>query len=174
MEEARYRQWLESMPTKLKESSVRTLITDAKRIEKDLGVDLDAEFAKDRLDAIIERLTYTTEDERRKRPNETGLRFGPNVKLRGTIAAYKATAERYRLCCESQGGEKALQWKPVEPPKPVETEVPRAVARDHTPASTADLEDRLAILEIGYGSLSSRLDRLAGRLDRLEQTPRGL
>ena len=32
-----------------------------------------------------------------------------------------------------------------------------------------EIKGRLAILEIGYGSISSRLDRMEGRLDRIEQ-----
>ena len=62
-------------------------------MELHLG-DLDQHYAHDRLEGVLNALTYSTDDERRSRPNPTSIPI--NGILRTNLASYKDAAKRYR------------------------------------------------------------------------------
>jgi hypothetical protein len=70
------------------------------RVEEHYG-DLDAHFERDGLASVLEALTYSTEDERRGRPNPTKIPFVGNI--RNNLASYKSAVLWYRRFRESKG-----------------------------------------------------------------------
>lgn len=88
MQTDRFRAWLVRRP--IKSSTVRTYVTDDKRIECCYG-DLDTLYENDRLAAVIESLEYSAEDARKNAPNPS--------KIQTTLAAlsgYNTAAKQYR------------------------------------------------------------------------------
>ncbi len=67
-----YRAWLEQREPSLKLKTVKTLITDAKRVEKNYG-DLDELYGKDRPAGVLRELRYSADDARRKAPNPSKI-----------------------------------------------------------------------------------------------------
>jgi hypothetical protein len=63
------------------------------RVEQHLG-ELDTHFGQDRLEQVIETLSYCAEDERQQRPNPTPIPI--NGDLRKNLASYKNAVVRYR------------------------------------------------------------------------------
>lgn len=75
------------------ETTVRSRLSDCARVEKYEG-DLDAHFDYDRMDDLIDRLTYSTEEERRNRPPRHKVPIRGN--LRNGSATLKHAARLYR------------------------------------------------------------------------------
>ncbi len=77
----------------MKAPTVSTRISNCKRVERVEG-DLDAHYRKDRLEAILTRLTYTSEDERQGRPPKHQIAINGNVRngtatLKNAVALYR-------------------------------------------------------------------------------------
>ena len=89
--DAAFRNWLVNRG--LKQSSVSTRYSDAKRVEDAYGGDLDALYDRDELKDVLERLRYSTDDERRGRPNPSTISIDGN--LREGLASYKAAVKLY-------------------------------------------------------------------------------
>ena len=100
MRETDYLCWLESQPLKAK--SISTLLSDARRVEREHGVDFDDEFVRDRLKSVRERLAYTADDERQNRGNNSGLSI-PRGNLRRTLSPYKSAVARYAAFRDAGG-----------------------------------------------------------------------
>ena len=83
-----FRAWLEQRD--LRESTVRTWLTDAKRVEKDYG-DLDELYAEDRLAGVLKQLRYSAADARRNAPNPSKLDTDPK-----NLSSYRVAVNRYR------------------------------------------------------------------------------
>ena len=83
-----FRAWLEQRP--IKKSTVRTYVTDAKRIEC-CYEDLDALYAKDRLAEVLESLQYSAGDARRNAPNPSKIPIKPT-----SLSGYRTAAKQYR------------------------------------------------------------------------------
>ena len=67
------------------------------RVEEHYG-DLDALYAEDHLESLIQELTYTTQDRRNNRPNETRIPFDGNAY--NNLASYRDAVRRYRRFLE--------------------------------------------------------------------------
>ena len=74
MQEIGYRAYLER--DDLKQSTVNTYISDAKRVEEYYG-DLDNLYAKDRLAGVLGELRYSADDARRNAPNPSRIPINP-------------------------------------------------------------------------------------------------
>ncbi len=85
-----YKRWL--VEQGYSDQSVAGWITCANRVEKAYG-NLEDLFAAGGYPSLIEELTYSTEDARRKRPNPS--RIQPGGDLRKTLASYKTGAGHY-------------------------------------------------------------------------------
>lgn len=80
--------------------TVRAYVTDARRVEKRYD-DLDALYAKDRLEELIKLLRYTAEDERDGKPNPS------KIEIRGkltSLAGYRNAVKRYQEFRDEDGG----------------------------------------------------------------------
>ncbi len=102
MDAVGFENWLKSLkkrnnPSKrhLKDSSVTTYLNDSKRVEDEDGFDLDNEFAKNEMESLLERYTYTTADEESDKPNPTHLVF-KSKSLRKSLSDHKTALNHYR------------------------------------------------------------------------------
>jgi hypothetical protein len=96
MKEAAYRVWLERQH--LQENTVNAQTYRASRVEQYCG-SLDEHYSNDRMAGLVQMLTYSSDDERRGRPNPTPIPIDGN--LRSNLASYRHAAERYRVFREN-------------------------------------------------------------------------
>jgi endonuclease len=85
-----YQHWLEHQGYAVK--SVQTRMAHAGRVEERYG-DLDQHYDRDQLGSVIDELMYSTEDERRNKPNPSKIPFNGNA--RENLASYKSATELY-------------------------------------------------------------------------------
>ena len=90
MQEKRFRNWLR---TDLKKESVDARVSICKRVEKNEG-DLDDHWDADGLAGLIDRLTYSKEDERNKEPPKhkvqiDGKIYDGTVTLKAAVVSYR-------------------------------------------------------------------------------------
>ena len=76
-------------------STIETNIYALRRIERDLNINLEEEFAKHELNSLIERLAYSADDEREGRSNPTNIAIEP-ARLRISLAWYRSVLRSYR------------------------------------------------------------------------------
>ena len=93
-----YRKWLERQGSS--ENTIRGRISETSRLESYYG-DLDALYLGDRLAGLVSLLCYSTEDQRRRRPNPTKIPIDGD--LRNNLATYKSAVELYRRFRDSEG-----------------------------------------------------------------------
>lgn len=96
----KYREWLERQ--RYSDGTVKTQIYRAKKVEECYG-DLDGHYENDRLQNMINELKYSKEDERRKKPNPSKIRFKGNI--RKSLASYRSATERYRRFRDETSGD---------------------------------------------------------------------
>jgi len=96
MKEAAYRVWLERQH--LQENTINAQMYRASRVEQYCG-NLDEHYSKDRMAGLVQMLTYSSDDERRGRPNPTPIPIDGNI--RSNLASYRHAAERYRVFRET-------------------------------------------------------------------------
>ena len=72
MKAEKFRDWLQQEKKTVKKSTIVTLVTDAKRIDKAYG-GLDQQYDIDKLESVISSLRYTANDKRAARPNPSKL-----------------------------------------------------------------------------------------------------
>jgi hypothetical protein len=85
-----YSDWLRSQ--NLADNTIQAQLHRTGRVEDCYG-DLDAHFDKDQLGGVIEELKYSTDDERRNKPNPSKIPFEGNI--RNNLASYRHSVERY-------------------------------------------------------------------------------
>ena len=85
-----YKAWLEQQ--EYAPGTVQTQLYRAGRVEECYG-DLDEHYDQDRLQSVIDGLKYSTEDERRNKPNPSKIPFDGNP--RNNLASYRNAVERY-------------------------------------------------------------------------------
>ena len=85
-----YKAWLEQQGYAA--GTVQTQMYRAGRVEECYG-DLDDHYDRDRLRTVIGELRYSTDDERKSRPNPSKIPF--NGKIRDNLASYRNAVERY-------------------------------------------------------------------------------
>lgn len=67
-----YRDWLEQQ--RYQSATVSAQLHRARRVEEFYG-DLDEHYSRDHMEGLIEALKYSTEDQRRNRPNPSKIPF---------------------------------------------------------------------------------------------------
>ena len=86
-----YKTWLQEQ--KYDAGTITAQLHRAGRVEDCYG-SLDDHFAKNTLQSVIDDLSYSAEDERRQRPNQSRIPFKGNT--RNNLASYKNAVVRYR------------------------------------------------------------------------------
>ena len=107
----------------LKQSTVKTYISDAKRVEKHYG-DLDELYAKDHLAGVLRELKYSADDERRNAPNPSRIPINPT-----SLSGYRTAVTKYREYRKS-AGESAMTDAPDSEVCQIVREVHRLVDLD--------------------------------------------
>ncbi len=95
MQTENYRNWLKAQ--NYQDGTITAQMHRAGRVEEHYG-DLDTLYAEDRLEGLIRELTYTTQDRRNNRPNETRIPFEGNAY--NNLASYRDAVRRYRRFLE--------------------------------------------------------------------------
>ena len=95
-----YRRWLEDQ--QYGSGTVEAQLHRAGRVEDCYG-NLDEHFARDRLRSVLAELVYSTEDERRNRPNPSKIPFEGNI--RNNLASYRNAVSRYAKFLAGKSGE---------------------------------------------------------------------
>ena len=98
MKKAEFRAWLENF--ELHDATIDTYVRNLDRLEREEDFDLDEQFQKDEMAEILQRFTYSTEDERNNRPNPTKLNLRTNFLL-NLLLAYKSQLKKYQTFCLS-------------------------------------------------------------------------
>ena len=105
--DANYPEWLrEAVPS---DATYRTKLSELRRVEAVYG-DLDALFDADELTALIEDLTYSSDDTRHGRPNPSKLQIDGDI--RNNLASYKSAVvkyQRFRQDVESEAARPAAR-----------------------------------------------------------------
>ncbi len=94
-----YKQWLEAQ--KYDDGTVTAQLHRTGRVEKCYG-DLVAHYKKDQFEELLRELTYSAEDERRRRPNPSKIPF--NGDPRKNLASYKNALALYGRFLGNQDG----------------------------------------------------------------------
>ena len=95
MQTENYRNWLEAQ--NYQDRTITAQMHRAGRVEYHYG-DLDTLYAEDRLEGLNQKLTYTTQDRRNNRPNETKIPFEGDAY--NNLASYRDAIRRYRRFLE--------------------------------------------------------------------------
>lgn len=98
MREEAYRNWLKG---KISSRPISDSISRCRRIQDNLNLDLDEEYAKDSGYSLMELLEYSSEDERHKRPAPTGIVFSPGSNVRNGMASLHSAVKKYFEFCQS-------------------------------------------------------------------------
>src|SRR5947209_4992209 len=77
MKETDYLAWLQRQ--QLQENTIKVQMYRSGRVEQCCG-DLDQHYTSDRMTALIQKLTYSADDERRNRPNPTSIPIDGNIR----------------------------------------------------------------------------------------------
>ena len=103
-----FRRWLRAH-TQLSERPIGDAVARAKRVERDLfgGINLDTEYAQDRLTRVLQALEYSTEDARNHRepPAGIGFAFAPDEpryyeRIKAVLDGLHRAVVLYREFCD--------------------------------------------------------------------------
>jgi hypothetical protein len=109
MQSENYRNWL--LAQNYQSGTITAQMHRAGRVEEHYG-ELDDLFNKDRLESLIIGLTYTTQDRRNNRQNETKIPFVGNAY--NNLASYRDAVRRYRRFLEDDSETSAPEIIEVE------------------------------------------------------------
>lgn len=161
-----YRSWLVSR--KYADSSIGSRLSDARRVETHYG-SLDEQYAKDRLESLLATLRYSTDDERKGRPNPSTIAIDGNV--RNSLASYRGAVELYRQFLEEVGNVTTPE-APASRPSPDDDRAPRfALERDMQAALRREIAQLGEDLEIIDGGTERSVE--SGRIDITARDPDG-
>jgi len=119
MKTENYRNWLTAQ--KYQGGTITAQLHRSGRVEEHYG-ELDDLYNKDRLESLILELTYTTQDRRNNRANETKIPFEGNAY--NNLASYKDAVRRYRRFLEDDTENSEAEVNEVETtaePEPIQT-----------------------------------------------------
>lgn len=100
MLERAYKRWLEA--EKYDSGTITAQLHRSGRVEKHYG-SLDQHYKNDRLANVLSSLVYSTEDERRMRPNPSKIPLDAKANIRNNLASYRSAVMWYRRFLESGG-----------------------------------------------------------------------
>lgn len=144
---ADYRDWLEEQ--KYAPNTIVAQLHRVGRVEECYG-DLDDHARAGTLQAVIDELTYSTEDERREKPNPSRIPFEGNT--RNNLQAYKNAVVRYRKFLTGWERSDAAPPPAGDPAEPV------GEAPAEPPAQKLSLErDMQAALRLNIARLAPQL-----------------
>ena len=98
MRDVQFRIWLEHY-TKLQKRPIGDTVSRCRRIEAIPGIDLDDEYMRDGGHAMIEMLSYSSEDKRRAKPAPPGLYFASGADLYAGLACLRRAVSLYFEFC---------------------------------------------------------------------------
>ncbi len=140
----------------------------AGRVEKLYG-DLDEHYERDGLRSLIASLQYSSEDERRARPNPSKLPIDGNI--RNNLASYKNAIERYRRFREGGGG--PLGDDEVQSTNEVDLRVAPVIAQVEELGARIGLErDMQAALRLAITDLEQGLEIIDAGAERFVESGR--
>lgn len=157
----------------LASNTVETNVSALRRIERDNNLNIEQEFADDGLQSLLQRLTYTREDEKAGRPNPTNLASEPS-RLFINLGWYRSVLDRYRNF--RLGNDTSTDKQPLIEDV-VETELEEAAGRtfkleqdlqEAIRANIGQLEDGLVVAD---GGKEYKVD--AGYIDILARDKTG-
>lgn len=174
MQEAEFEAYLRSR--ELAEKTVRQRIYALKRIERAHAVDLDDEFRRDGLEALVAAFTYTAADARAGRGNPSRMNIGPD-KLATHLPWYRTHVVDYQRFCaggDVELAEAALGDGDELPRSLIEAAVGRTFALERNlqaalRSNLRQLEDGLAIADNG-----AELHVEGGKIDILARDANGV
>ncbi|WP_144211128.1 endonuclease NucS domain-containing protein [Shewanella donghaensis] len=109
MQSKNYRDWL--LAQNYHDGTVTAQMHRAGRVEEHYG-ELDGLYKSDRLESLISELTYTTQDRRNNRPNQTKIPFDGNAY--NNLASYRDAVRRYRRFLEDSSEDPILEAAEIE------------------------------------------------------------
>ncbi len=95
--QADFQLWLQQQ--NLDSAAVTQQLNRATRVEKHYG-SLDRHYTRDRLQSIIDELQYSSEDEKKRRPNPSKINFDGNI--RNNLSLFRYAVEQYRRYKDSE------------------------------------------------------------------------
>lgn len=97
MRDKEYSKWLQQYVTNAVNVNY---ITRCQRVEENLRIDLDDEFNKDNGTSLLEKLTYTTDDELHNHPLRCNICFNAGSNLHKGMASLKTAVNKYFEFCK--------------------------------------------------------------------------
>ncbi len=105
MQERRYREWLVAQD--YDSGTITAQLHRSMRVEKYYG-DLEKHYRHDRLKSVVQTLVYSSEDERRQRPNPSKIPLDRSANIRNNLASYRDAVNRYARFLENAGA--SVDW----------------------------------------------------------------
>lgn len=97
MREKEYSCWLKSYVT---DAVVGNYIKRCQRVEDNLHIDLDSEFMNDKGKSLLDKLTYTVDDQMHNRPLKCNIYFNNGSNLRAGMSSLKTAVNKYFEFCQ--------------------------------------------------------------------------
>ncbi len=98
MRDEEYSIWLQQHVTP---AAINNYVKRCQRVEDNLKIDLDIEFKKDNGVSLLDKLTYTTDDEIHNRPLRCNIEFNAGSNLRNGMGSLKTAVSKYFEFCRS-------------------------------------------------------------------------
>lgn len=92
MDELKFRNW---MIEQKNSNTIRTYIARCMRVESAFMIDLDSEYASDRGKALIEKLSYTRQDERNGIIPNCGIIFSEKANIYIGMHSLRTSVKKY-------------------------------------------------------------------------------
>jgi hypothetical protein len=145
-----YKEWLQEQ--KYAPNTIVAQMHRVGRVEECYG-NLDDHARNGTLQDIIDNLTYSTDDERRNKPNPSKIPFEGNI--RNNLQAYKNAVVRYRKFLT--GWERSDSAPPLDAPPVERAEIESDISGEQTGRKLSLERDMQAALRLNIGQLGSTL-----------------
>jgi len=99
MRDEAFKMWMLSSG-RMGKRPISDALSRCRRIEYGFSTDLDEEYLRDRGRLILEKLCYSSDDEKRRKPVPSELDFSPGANLKNGMASLKAAAKKYFEFCD--------------------------------------------------------------------------
>ena len=98
MRDDEFRSWMEAQGN-IQKRPIGDALSRCKRIETEMRISLDAEYAKDGGLNLLKTLAYTKADESRGLPAPEGLRIAEGANIYNAVSCIKSAAKKYFEFC---------------------------------------------------------------------------